>query len=248
MSQGRFVDGSGIPSRDPRTRIFQDSRSLEDWELLSVVLGNGSRGKSVYSISKEILFIVGGIENFPNLTQSQVSSIFGLGRGKISQLIAISELAGRIQQKTLEASNAPFPFFRIYQNFWHRTRKEIREGFYLGNFGLDGRLLRWEQIAKGSLSEVGVYKRDLVQLILSDASRWTLIAHNHPQQSCIASLQDQHLFFELSRLLKELEVDCIDHWVLGVDGLYSCYLKKVLEPLQWSEENIPLEYIHLVDD
>jgi DNA repair protein RadC len=248
LSEERFEVGSRVPFRDPRSRIFQDSQSLEDWELVSVVLGSGSRGKSVYSISREILYKIGGIENFPNLNLSQVSSIVGLGRGKISQLIAISELAGRIQQKTMKTSDVPFPFSRIYQCFWHNTRRESREGFYLGNFGLDGSLLRWEQIAKGSLSEVGVYKRDLVQLILRDASRWTLIAHNHPQQSCIASYQDQQLFIEISLLLKELEVDCIDHWVLGIDGLYSCRWEKVLEPLLWSQENIPQEYIHLVDD
>jgi DNA repair protein RadC len=233
--------------KDARMKILEGSSSLEDFELISILLGSGSRELDVYSLSREFLLSIGGLERLVSIVPSHIPPIKGLGPARKAALLALGELVRRIRKKSLESSSQPFPILEIYNTLWVLTERECRESFYLVNLSLDGRIQRLERIAQGSLNEVGIHKRDLVQLVLQDSSGYTLLAHNHPKQPCLPSAEDQFLYEEMSRLFSELEIQCIDHWVLGVDGLYSCRWDKVLEPLDWRENFIPSEYDFLDD-
>ncbi|MCG9875431.1 MAG: hypothetical protein MH321_11670 [Leptospiraceae bacterium] len=232
---------------DPRSKVLWNPESLEDWELLSLILGSGTRARSVYDLSKDILQKIGGLSNLASLSALEIQALPGLGKSRLGSLLAISQIAVRIQKQKLKNKIQYFPIYHLYQNLWMDSRPQIRESFYLASFGVDGRLLFWERIARGSLMEVGVHKRDIIQMLLQYPSKYSLIAHNHPGQSCQASWQDESLFQELSDILIELEIICIDHWVVGEDGLYSCRLRGCLETDSWTAENIPNEYKFLAD-
>lgn len=245
----RVLSGNSdrVSGKDPRSRVLRDPASLEDWELLSLVLGSGTRTMSVYELSKKILERIGGIANLPSLLSSEMQKFPGLGQSKTGSLLAISQIALRIQKQNLKNQIEIFPFYELFQNLWLESRRQTRESFFLASFGVDGRLFFWEQIAKGSLNEVGVHKRDIIQILLRDPTKYCLIAHNHPGQSCQSSFQDENLYKELNRILAELEIDCIDHWVVGEDGLFSCRFSRSLETTLWSRENIPEDYDFLAD-
>ena len=233
---------------DPRSRILRNPSALEDWELLSILLRTGSNQKDVYALSQEILIQSGGLANFASLTLSTIPEINGLGLAKRTTLLAISEIASRMRKSAVTQTAKPFPLYDLYNALWLLTARETRECFYIVTFSLEGIVRRVEKIATGTLTEVSIHKRDLAKVALDDASGYCLIAHNHPQQTCLASIADFNLFSELRRFFAELEISCFDQWVLGIDGLYSCRLSQVLKSKDWTQDFLPDEYSFLTDN
>ncbi|WCL50275.1 JAB domain-containing protein [Leptospira sp. GIMC2001] len=240
--------GSQASGTDPRSRILRDPALLEDWELLSILLRTGSHKTDVYKLSQEILIHVGGLANFASFCQSTLPNIPGLGLAKKTTLLAISELASRIRRSDLLQTISPFPLCDLYNSLWLLTARETRECFYIITFSLEGLVRRVEKVATGTLTEVSIHKRDLAKVALDDSSGYCLIAHNHPQQTCLASIADFNLFAELRRFFAELEISCFDQWVLGIDGLYSCRHSQVLDCKNWSRDFLPEEYSFLTDN
>ncbi len=107
----------------------------------------------------------------------------------------------------------------------------MRECFFLITLDGNKKLINLELISKGSLNEVGVHTRDLIKLILDDGASYCIIAHNHPKQTSLPSHEDYTLYNMLKNFLLHIEVELIDQWVVGIDGIFSCHQKKLLKGL-----------------
>jgi DNA repair protein RadC len=55
----------------------------------------------VYDLSKDILQKVGGISNLASLSALEIRALPGLGKSRIGSLLAISQIALRIQKQKL---------------------------------------------------------------------------------------------------------------------------------------------------
>lgn len=239
--------GSYCNSAGPREKIFHSSSQLEDWELLSIIFGSGISGKDVYTLSKELLEELGGLGQLPYFRGTSHPLMKGLGKAKRAQLLAIAEISRRIATRNCERTQTAFPLLEICRVIKLQTQRLNRETLYLVNFSPEGKILRLEPISKGSMWQVGITKRELIHLILEDATDTCIIAHNHPSHSAKASLEDKKLFWELGLLLQSLGIHLIDHWVFGDDGIFSCRKNSFLDISQWEERKIPKEYNFLVD-
>src|SRR3989344_5551787 len=86
-----------LPKVDrPREKLIKSGpKFLKDHELLAVLLGTGTKGKSVLEVAQDIL------SNFPKkkllgLGFSQFKKINGIGPAKATQILASFELARRV--------------------------------------------------------------------------------------------------------------------------------------------------------
>lgn len=202
--------------------VLQSPEKLEDWELLAVLFGTGIQGKAVDVLSKELLLEFSSLSNLIFTPESVLLSRKGLGKAKVSKISATRELMGRVRLQKLLAEPQKNALENLKEYLYLKVRKETRECFFLVTIGDSENILRVEQIAKGSLREVGIYFRDIVKLILDDAASLALIAHNHPNQMALPSSADWELFQELRQVLLPLEVQLLDQWIMGLDGIFSC--------------------------
>jgi DNA repair protein RadC len=70
--------------------------TLSEAELLAVVLGSGSRGKTVIQISQEILDKYGNLLDLMGISLKDLMKIKGLKAVKATQMAALFEIARRI--------------------------------------------------------------------------------------------------------------------------------------------------------
>lgn len=75
--------------------------SLNDSELLAIILGSGGRGKSAKDISDEIIDKYHSLQGMMGKTIKELMTIKGLKEVKATQLAAVFEVARRIL-KSLE--------------------------------------------------------------------------------------------------------------------------------------------------
>ncbi|TGK00217.1 DNA repair protein [Leptospira langatensis] len=205
---------------DPRTRILYDAESLEDWELIAVLLGKGNRGLSIEDLSRDILKASQGLGGLLASDISRNLNIAGLGKAKTTTLLAALELSKRLKYKSIRMTGYNPADLCGYLRAVFSPLK--RECFVLATVSPAGHLLRAEIVSKGSLEEVGVLPRDLVRIILNDEATQAILAHNHPGMVCYPSQEDWNVYLRLKEILSDLDVDLLDHWIFGIDGIFSC--------------------------
>ena len=70
--------------------------SLSDVELLSIVIGSGSKGISAEEIASQLISCYGSIDRLAGIKLSELMKIKGIGPNKATQIAAIFEITKRI--------------------------------------------------------------------------------------------------------------------------------------------------------
>ncbi|MBW0432199.1 DNA repair protein [Leptospira yasudae] len=225
-SSGKLSERLG-PFPDPRTRIAYEAESLEDWELLAVLLGRGNRAQPIEELSRNILHQSKGLGGLLQKQVSDLRRIPGIGNAKATALIAAIEFARRLKWEALKGKR--YSSKQLLNFLSTSLIPKNRECFVLITLSPEGSVLRAEVVATGSLEEVGVQSRDLLKIILNDAASAVIIAHNHPESGCKPSREDVWIYKNFGKLLDSLGIDLLDQWIFGIDGIYSCKEGKVLQ-------------------
>lgn len=192
-----------------------------------MLFGTGVKGKGVEVLSKELLLEFSSLYHLLYTPEKILLNRKGLGKAKVTKLSAVRELLNRVRLQTLFTVSDTKKLESLKEYLYLKSRKETRECFFLVTFGAGDNVLRVELVTRGSLKEVGVYFRDLVKMILDDGAASALISHNHPSQPAQPSSDDWELFQEFRKILLPLDVDLIDQWVMGIDGIFSCAANKL---------------------
>ena len=76
--------------------------SLSDSELLSILLGNGSKGNNALDLAHSILARFESLEKLSNASISELQKIKGIGKIKALEIKACLELAKRFEQENIK--------------------------------------------------------------------------------------------------------------------------------------------------
>jgi DNA repair protein RadC len=77
------------------------------------------------------------------------------------------------------------------------------------------RLLQFEKMFQGTLSQASVYPREVVKLALDLGAAAVVLAHNHPSGSVEPSRADERLTMSLKNALQLIDVRVLDHIIVA---------------------------------
>ena len=201
----------------PREKLYKKgAQALKDYELLSVLLGSGVKGKDVISLSKEIIKLLE--KNFTTITLEMLTSIHGLGKAKAAQILSSIELSKRYlsdKQKIRISSSRD-----VYEELI--PYKDKQQEYFLAIY-LDGanHLVNTEVISIGTLNQTLVHPREVFSYAIEKRCTSLILAHNHPSGVLSASLSDINITKRLQESAKILGIDVLDHVIFTNDGFYS---------------------------
>ncbi len=98
-----------------------------------------------------------------------------------------------------------------------------REHEVFGVIFLDqqNRVICFEELFRGTLSQASVYPREVVKLALQFNAAAVLLFHNHPSGWPVPSESDINLTQKIKEALKLLDIRTLDHVVVGREGYAS---------------------------
>ncbi|KAB7884529.1 RadC family protein [Poseidonibacter ostreae] len=201
----------------PREKLYKKgAQALKDYELLSVLLGSGVKGKDVITLSKEIIKILE--TDFTSITLEMLTSIHGLGKAKASQVLASIELCKRYlsdKQKIRISSSRD-----VYEELI--PYKDKQQEYFLCIY-LDGanHLINTEVISIGTLNQSLVHPREVFSYAIEKRCASIILAHNHPSGTLEPSLSDINITKRLQEAGKILGIDILDHVIFTQSGFYS---------------------------
>ncbi|MFM1880280.1 MAG: hypothetical protein RLZZ344_514 [Pseudomonadota bacterium] len=204
----------------PREKLLaRGVNSLSDAELLAVLLQTGTRDINCLTLAKHLLSELGSLAAVLSAPLTQVVRQPGIGTAKFSLLQAAGEAsrrAARAQFPTGQPIPSPLALAP-----WLRTHLSGRPHEVFGAAFLDRRLrlIRIEELFRGSLSETSVYPREIVSRALQLNASRLVIFHNHPSGLAEPSQADRQLTIRLRQLLQQLEIDLWAHLLVAGESV-----------------------------
>ncbi|WP_153100875.1 RadC family protein [Paraburkholderia hayleyella] len=211
------------PQRDmPRERLLNvGPTALSDTELIALVLGSGMQGRNVFELARSLLRRFQSLRAMLHATPADFNGLHGIGPAKIAQMLAVLELARRaLAEKMSEGSLLDSPqAVEDYLRLLIGARPH--EVFVCLFLNARHQLIRSEESARGSLTRMAVYPREIVRQALTLNAASLIVAHNHPSGAVKPSANDHKLTRVLREALALIDVCLIDHLVIGSSDTYS---------------------------
>jgi DNA repair protein RadC len=211
------------PTRDmPRERLLDaGATALSETELVALVLGSGLPGHNVFDVARSLLERFGSLRAMLDATPEDFDGVRGVGPAKRAQLLAIMELARRAlaekvrERPLIDSPEAVEDYLRLL------IGSRPYEVFVCLFLDTRHRLIRSEENSRGSLTRMAVYPREIVRRALSVNAASLIVAHNHPSGAVKPSASDRQLTRVLRDTLALIDVQLIDHLVIGANDTFS---------------------------
>jgi DNA repair protein RadC len=201
----------------PRERLLAHGpQALSDAELLAIFLRVGVRGKSAVDLARDLLTeFDGSLAELAGASAARLARLTGLGPAKASQLVATLELARRAlaeEMKNRDLLSSPNAV-----RDWLKLRLGGLAHEVFGALWLDAqnRLIAWDELFRGTLTQTSVYPREVVKQALARNAAAVVLAHNHPSGVAEPSAADEMLTRSLREALTLVDVRLLDHFIVA---------------------------------
>jgi DNA repair protein RadC len=200
----------------PRERMAKlGPGALSNAELLGILLRIGVQGENAVQMGQRLLVEFGGLAGLHRATFDEVCNQHGMGPAKAAQVKAAIELGNRLRIENPEekpAIHCPEDAARLLQYEMSALPQE-----HLRVVVLDtrNRLISIEKIYVGSLNSSMVRVGELFRPAIQRNAAAIIVVHNHPSGDPTPSSEDVILTKAIVQAGKLLDIDVLDHLVIG---------------------------------
>jgi DNA repair protein RadC len=208
----------------PREKLASKGASyITDAELLAILISSGSQKESALEIAQRILSTVSN--SLADLSQIGIKELLefkGIGYAKAVSILAALELGRRRQSELYRKKrNKIWRSFDAYMILKPLLSELPHEEFWLLYVNRRNEVFQREQLSKGGLSATVVDPKILFRGVIQSGASGLILVHNHPSGSIVPSKEDSKLTQQLVEGGKLLEIDIIDHIIIGNTSYYS---------------------------
>lgn len=206
----------------PREKLLANgAASLADAELIALLLRTGMKGTSVLQLAQQLLDHFGGIRGLLHARTDDMRAIKGLGPAKRAEMSAVIEIARRsLAEELTERAVFDAPA-RVKDYLRLHLGGKAHEVFAVMFLDAQHRLLRLEEMFRGTLTATSVYPREVVKRALELHAAAVVLAHNHPSGVAEPSKADEQLTLMLQSALRLVDVRVLDHLIVGDNDVIS---------------------------
>jgi DNA repair protein RadC len=206
----------------PREKLLAlGAAALADSELLALLLRTGIKGQGVVVFAALVLQRTGGFAGLLQADAAGLKGIKGLGPAKRAELLAVMEMARRALAQQMQAA----PVFdsppRVKEFVALQLAGREQEVFAVLFLDAQHRLVKLEEMFRGTLNQTSVYPREVVKRALQLNAAAVVFAHNHPSGVAEPSHADEYLTHTLKNALQLIDVRVLDHLVVGQGSVVS---------------------------
>ncbi len=210
------------PEERPRERLARrGAAGLSAAELIGLVWGSGSPGRSAVQVATEALAVAGSLSNLAAASPPELEAISGIGGARAAQLAAAFELGRRLLadwptgRLTVRAPRDLAD--RLILQMGRLEREELR----VVVLNTRNAVLAIETVYRGNVSTALVRVGELFRDAIRQHAAGLILVHNHPSGDPAPSPDDLHLTAEAVAAGRLLDVPVLDHLIIGHEAFVS---------------------------
>lgn len=133
----------------------------------------------------------------------------------------IVEMAQHLANKRLRKGQALHQPKEVFSHLQILLQDYEHEVFALLLLDSKHRVIRFEELFRGTLDGASVYPREVVKIALEHNAAAMVLVHNHPSGDPEPSQADRVLTSRLKQALEMVGVRTLDHIIVGAEGCVS---------------------------
>lgn len=211
----------GHRERMRKRYLLDGADSFEDHELLELLLFYGIPRKNTNTEGHNLLEYFGTFSNIFEAPIDEIKKVEGIGENSAILIKLIPDIYRRIKKdKAL-----PKPRIDSVETagkflIAHYTGI-LNENVTLICLDNKGNIKDISTISYGSVSQVAINSRVLLQTAIKFNAVSAIIAHNHPQSIELPSFEDIESTVKIKSILDEIDVSLLDHIIVSGENYLS---------------------------
>jgi len=186
-----------------------------DVALIAALLNAGCHGDRARALATRLLAEFGGLRALLDADAATLGRVRGMGPARTAILRSVPELARRYFAASLPAGTiirSPSDTERFLAARLDGLGHEVFCCLYLDN---RHRVLRFDELFRGTIDGTSVYPREVVKEALWVNAAAVILAHNHPSGCAEPSQADERITRRLKAALELVDIRLLDHLVVG---------------------------------
>jgi DNA repair protein RadC len=221
-----------LPVADrPRERLLRvGAGQLATAELLAVLVGSGTAGRSALALGHEILRRSGGsLRALGGRPVAELTAIPGVGAARAAAVHAALELAKRWAVETA----GPRPVIRgpsdVASRMTPRLADLAAEELHVLILDSQHRMAKDVTVTRGLLNSSPVHAREVFREAIAESAAAVVLVHNHPSGDPTPSADDLRVTADLVAGGRLVDIPVFDHVIVGRGGYVSLAERRLLE-------------------
>jgi len=200
----------------PRERLLHlGPQALAAAELLAILLRVGVPGENAVQVGQRLLKDFGGISGLQRAPMEELCNQRGIGEAKAAQIKAAIELGRRLALESPEerpAVNSPADAAALVTYEMSALEQEHLRVILLDT---RNRVMEIVEIYKGSVNSSQIHVGEIFKAAIRRNAPALIVVHNHPSGDPTPSPDDAVVTRAIVQAGKLLDVDVLDHMVIG---------------------------------
>lgn len=149
-----------------------------------------------------------------NATEKQLKSFKGITPVRAKKILCIKEMMSRMQrekQKQLKIITTP----RSVMEYFSFLEDKDKEEFWVMMLNTKNGVIGSKCVSIGTLNMALAQPREIFNVAVRYMASSIIVAHNHPSGDCTPSMEDIAVTKNIIKAGKLLNIDCLDHIIIG---------------------------------
>ncbi len=215
----------------PREKLFKSGEhTLSNTELIAILLRNGTHGQSAIDLSRKILSKFKTLRNMSHTDIRDWKEFKGLGQAKIAQIKTALEIGKRCMTEKNELKRKIKSSEEVASLFMPRLRDLKKEVFKILLLNTQNRLIDIIEVEEGTVNQANPITREIFQKAIQHFATSIICVHNHPSGTSQPSKEDKELTHALFQAGQALQIEVLDHIIIGDNNYFSFADNKIIKP------------------
>ena len=204
-----------------RDRFLETPESLQDYELLELILFMAIPRRDVKPLAKELLNTFGDLPALLNAPPSELMKVSGVSENTATALKAIAATAHRMMKRDLMSKPVLNSWTRLMDYCMATMADEKKEHFRILFLNKKNELIADEIQGSGTIDHTPAYPREIMKRSLELGATALILVHNHPSGDPKPSQADIDMTRQILRAAEPFTITVHDHIIVSRNGYSS---------------------------
>jgi DNA repair protein RadC len=207
----------------PREKLMlKGIQSLSESELLSLLIGSGTRKASAVELARQVMNMAGNnLDKLGKFAVSDLKKLNGIGQARAITIVAALEL-GRRRKLTEAPDGLKITGSQDAFTLMGPVLSDLaHEEFWVLFLNRSNRVIEKRKISQGGITGTVTDIRIILKLALDHLATSLILCHNHPS----GNLQPSEADISITRRVKEsaalMDISLLDHLIIAGKSYFS---------------------------